>query len=326
MTSLLIEACSSKMIDLDHPDNDPRLSDPTIINTVSSVKQLWVDDTRLYWLTPGALDEDSALFGCLKDDCARSVSLYARSVARDNTPSYQGVGIGSERVFWWGSSPQYTLYSCPKAGCPELGKIYRAERYDRLVADQDQAYWASATALLRCDSAGCGATPTVVADAQPSIATFVVAGSDAIWYEVISSEIRRAPKDGSQPPTTLVQLGSADTVTYLAADSDNVYWLDGSQQNAFRCALAGCSAGPTLISSGTEYKQGLVASGYSVYWLEGTWSAPAVRSCQNTGCSGAPVFLTPAKVQAYALDSQYVYWTEFDQSLQYGRYIHRAPR
>ena len=121
--------------------------------------------------------------------------------------------------------------------------------------------------------------------------------------------------------------GTAPTVlacsqepTYLAVDSNNVYWMNqlrpipaGSPGHSqlLRCGISGCGLQATVLWEGL-YTADLVAAEQGVVWWPSPNPGPAsILSCAGGGCAGMPteVFTTVDSITAFAADANHLYWS-----------------
>jgi hypothetical protein len=138
-------------------------------------------------------------------------------------------------------------------------------------------------------------------------------GSDAYWASL--EGIRRAPRDGSALPTTLVasSIASADQrgvgiIDELGIDAEHLYWL-GDSGHIFSCPIGGCAAEAATVlvpTEGEKYAFQVDASG--LYWID-QGADGAVVHCPLAGCT-EPKPVTPGGVHDFALDEASLYWTD----------------
>jgi len=314
-SSLGLAACSGRVLTLDDTQSPET---PSNVDAGPSVEKLplpdesgsfWVDDTRLYWQT-----ESQWLRSCLHEDCDHTTISYGRALGL--------VGIGENVIFWstWGGGG---VSSCPKTGCENgaLTWVVRDPNGQASAVSGDYYYWSSAFDIFRCPSAGCGEIPEVVARGE-SPWDLKLAGSRVYWSNIRAaadgvselSDIRSAPQDGSEGPTTIA------TISYsyvdFAVDTRNLYWIDQSFQ-VVSCPLETCqSQSPTPLTS-NQPKWGLTVDASGLYWLDRSGGTDVVMHCPLGGCSSEPQALTTGHVLGtwsygypYALDSTYLYWQE----------------
>jgi hypothetical protein len=77
-----LQACSGRAIDLDQASGTVSAGaggDDTVLLKLKIVSDILVDDTRLYWIA-----DDGSVKGCLKDNCAHSLTNYANARANSN--------------------------------------------------------------------------------------------------------------------------------------------------------------------------------------------------------------------------------------------------
>jgi hypothetical protein len=333
LLSCCLQACSGRSIDLDQTSGTVSAGasgDDTVLLNLKATNPIFsdilVDDTRLYWI-----NGNGDLQSCVKDNCAHSVITYASVLANGDQWSPE-IAVGGGYVYWF--SNDNTLYSCPSTGCGKAPtKVIQDSNlpgYDsnQLAADAGYVYWVSALDLYRCAPTGCGAAPEIVAAERSSSPTY--SRDNAYWVNsdpndngVFSSDskntLRTAPKDGSAPPTTVL----TDSVAWVAADETNVYWTNFSN-HVLRCPVSGCAGLPAGVDGSDTPKGYLTLDDSGLYWQEDPLNSGAVHFCPLDDC-GSEATLTPAGVQSFAVDSQYLYWVEgtFGSG---GIAIHRVAR
>ncbi len=319
LLSCCLQACSGRAIDLDQASGtvSARASgaDTVLLNLKATnplLSDILVDDTRLYWI-----NGNGDLQGCLKDNCAHSVTNYANAIAKGSDQWSPLVAVGGGYVYWFASDN--TLYSCPSTGCGNTPtKVIQDSSIPALelvsvAADAGFVYWTSALDLYRCAPTGCGSAPELVAPVKTDSVTY--SGDNAYWVDndpndngVFSSDsknaLRTAPKDGSTPPTTVL----TDSVAWVAADETNVYWTNFSN-HVLRCPVSGCTDSPTVVNADDTQKGYLELDGSGFYWQEDPLNSGAVHFCPLGDCSSETA-LTPTNVQSFAVDTQYLCWVE----------------
>jgi hypothetical protein len=319
-----LTGCTGRALDLDNAAPESAGA----VLPKEAVGAVWVDDQRLYWLTPpeerrsdtDTLLESGArvdLHSCLKLDCEHTRVTYMRGVNSTIT-----VAVAGGHVYWLYS--RSVIHSCPAEGCaaePVLVTLDPALfSRNTIFAHREYVYWSSDFDLCRCTASGCPATPEVVAR---SASTGYLVFDDARAYWPAEAGIFSAPSDGSEPPQMVIELPGAsdppgegapsDRVRGLAVGDGYLYWTTGKQ--VFRCPVADCSAaGPTLLTTADADITGLKIDGSAMYWLE----SGAVHSCPLSGCAKSSA-LTPPKVgqlrsgfqsASYAVDATDIYWLE----------------
>jgi hypothetical protein len=329
LLSFFVQACSGHVIDLDQPSGSVSAGssgDDTVLLKVTAAaaaliaqgvmgypfySDIVADDTRLYWMA-----EDGDVQGCLKDNCAHSVINYANA----GVNGYGRIAVGGGYVYWFSSDN--TLYACPSTGCARAPtRVIQDSSISAqppLAADVGDVYWSSALDLYRCAPTGCGSAPAIVAPEQTYDLGYngpTYSRDNAYWVEgsitVLSSDtkvtVRAAPKDGSAPPTTVLT-DSIGPFAAIAADETNVYWTNFSN-HILRCPISGCTDAPVVVDASDTPKGYLVLDDSGLYWREDPLDSGPVHFCPLDDCA-SEVTLTPAGVQSFAADSQYLYWVE----------------
>lgn len=285
-----------------------------VVAVPDPIMEFRADDTRVYWST-----DSSRVKGCVFTDCEHTTVSYG-------TTEYGSLALGDHDLFWTPKVSTTTVLSCPKAGCAGAPtKVIQDTNLNptSLTADGDYFYWPSAFDTYRCPASGCGDIPELVAKGELGI-SLQFAGRYAYWARVTYQGtdlqspvvIRRAPKDGSEPPSTVLSLAVALNGSFLdfAADRAKLYWLDESS-HVQSCALETCATAPptTLVSTDTS-KYSLQVDESGLYWFErgSSFGSGSVNFCSLGGCPSGPQPLTDDQVidgnTPFLLSQNYVYW------------------
>jgi hypothetical protein len=135
-----VPACGGHSLELDRvadampPDADATAPFVQTIPIPDPVRFLFVDETRLYWLTGSS--SFTKFQSCLKSNCAQTIITYA---ANEGPVMLIDAAVARGSVYW---AFLYSVYSCPSAGCESAGYT-----------------------IYSCPSAGCESAPTrVVSD------------------------------------------------------------------------------------------------------------------------------------------------------------------
>jgi hypothetical protein len=276
------------------------------------ISAFWVDDTRLYWAT-----QLEQIRSCLHEDCERTAITYGHSF---------GVTALGANDLYWSVAGEITVLACPKSGCKSSPTQVVQDPYGGrgAAADGDYYYWTSAFDIFRCPASGCGEIPELVASGE-SATNLQLAGSRVYWSTVrvasddasTLTDIRSAPQDGSEPPTTVATLSNAGIE--FAVDTRNLYWIDRSF-HVQTCPLESCARqSPTALATSDHEKGPLVVDASGLYWREGSSVSWVVMFCPLAGCGSEPRALSSDHLvgtwtasSAFALDSTYVYWQELE--------------
>ena len=349
-------ACGGRSVDVDRANTNGGSGGTTSVDrstrTVvdASVDEFWADDTRLYWQTHA-----SSLQGCLQNDCSHTTVSYG-------TNGTYSFAIGDEDVYWVAAGVNETLfYTCPKTGCSGSARTVLRDPNgvpQTLSADGDYFYWSSAFDIYRCPSAGCGATPEVVAANHTIGAPLTFQDENAYWPIPTSSDsgdagaagsgapsgVLYAPKDGSAPVKVLSLREDSDSsqspntnyysYNSFAFDSQRVYWIDASAR-ILSCPLEGCpEPGTVELASSSANRFRLSVDSVGLYWFEMAPSINVAGVCGNGGalhfcafdqCAAGESTVLANAVYEYALGGPYVYFTKQMDDCNQGA-IQRMPK
>jgi hypothetical protein len=317
-----LQGCGGRSVDLDRSTpSDAGMTSMPSSDTIVLPEEMWtlaIDDTRVYWTT-----SSSKLQSCLKEDCEHTVITYAEQAGNP--------AVAGGHVYWKPFEQPGVIASCPSAGCSGTPvRVVQDPSLAAISADGDYVYWVSALDIYRCLYTGCGQVPELVAARETPLWPLVFSATDAYWITRETPRgdptvIRHAPKDGSALPTTLT---TAMSIT-LAIAGSSMYWLDYGSGALSTCPLAGCDPTPATLATDIGSSVGLVVEGSTAYWVPNTQKDEErfVRSCPTAGCGENALTLTLTGVVSFAVDDQFLYWTEADpHHLASGKNIHRTPK
>jgi hypothetical protein len=205
----------------------------------------------------------------------------------------------------------------PAAIAVQGAYVYWINRGTNATTDSKAPLGWTGGQVLKCDVAGCPASPILLASDVDQISNeatppaFVVNGESVYWSDDSRSGIVTcgAAGCGGQP----VQL-AAGIAQGLAVFEGTFYWTEFTA-DLFVCSLAGCgSSQPTLWAAGyTPAALGVAVDASGVYWIA---QAPdTLFTCPQGGCGGSPTVLMAgsnvvADSRQLALDADNVYFTD----------------
>jgi hypothetical protein len=181
-----------------------------------------------------------------------------------------------------------------------------------LSASDSDVYWSSDLDIYGCADTGCDLVPSALASGEITSTKLVFQGRYAYW--VGADGIRRAPRDGSKAPSTIIA-GGLDTanghgvgeIYELGVDAEHLYWL-GHSGHILSCPIAGCAPEDTTVLVPTEAdKQNFQVDASGLYWID-IDAGLSVVHCPLSGCA-APTPLTRGAYD-FALDGASLYWTD----------------
>lgn len=288
-------------------------------------KAIAVDQQSIYWLNQGTLAPDL-------DDPARAVWKADKAGANGEILAYTGVrtpqalAVDTTDVYW---VELQEIASCPadpdpkdrdrvmrikKDGSadPMAPELFwqRCGRPRALALSPLYAYWTRTTdgyALRKPKMAG--AEETLAGDLSSDLRGIAVDANDtAYWANFDEARIyRRAIADGAP----IEVAASAPGPTWVAVDSDTVYW---TTTNALWSVDKIAGGVPVQLASGLNSPGGLVESGANLY-LTDSGNQRVLRVCKS---GGAPLEISTGEsiASGIAVHGTDVYWTNYADSGQ----------
>jgi hypothetical protein len=194
-----------------------------------------------------------------------------------------------------------------------------------ITFDATNVYWTngytSAGAVFKCAKAGCGHTPTPLAQNQPAPGGIVADATNVYWANGGTNgsdgQIVKCAIAGCTAPTPLVS--GLSNPAYLALDNGILYWTNQGPApggatpggSVMACAVGGCGGTPTTMATNLESPYAIATDGIDVYWTDtgtATGNDGEVVKCAIGGCNGQPSVLAK-NLQAptsVAVDAQLV--------------------
>ena len=184
-----------------------------------------------------------------------------------------------------------------------------------IAVDSTNVYWITGSGAVRkCAVAGCGGSPTTLADGLGPLCGIAIDSANVYWTACdISPAVMKCAIGGCNlTPTTIAS--SLDYPQGIATNGTNVYFADPGDKACWAAPDAGtvnsCSVnggGPTLLASAQCGATRVAVDSANVYWSAYT----KVMKCAVGGCGNAPTVLANSKGPfGVAVDSANVYWTD----------------
>lgn len=294
---VLVSACGGRAVALDAATDAADMPESTLESEPlvnEHATRLWNMGDHLLWTSTVWEYDNGALRGCRTSNCEESVIQYGAGAFPDSVS-----GSTTHLAFLFQS-----IHACPLEGCgAKPVDVYYPEGAFRLALDANAVYWmdgARDESVYRCPLSGCE-TPTAIASKQRANSDDIFVIGDEVYWRAYD-ELRRAKSDGSAPHELVLKHPDLDQFTLT---EDRVYLVD-KQQNVLYCKLADCAEPQVLVDTTTE-KFALRADATGVFWLE---KDNAVHSCAASGCESGPSPVTPKRAYAFAIDHDFVYWSE----------------
>lgn len=290
----LLGACAGRTVELDRDATESAAPEPQLKSTLvigEHATRLWTFGDRLLWMTTLYVGENGDLRGCRTSACQDTVLAYDVAVPDSviGSPARVAFSLGGIR-------------SCLLEGCDRKSSVVYGADATQLALDADHVYWLATwdLSVYSCPLSGCETPTTVAAKQSTNDNSIFVVDGEAYWR--VEDELRHAKTDGSEPYQVVVKHRSMNQLTLT---SGYAYFVD-EQQHILRCSLSGCTEPEPVVTTDTP-KFTLRADAKGVFWLE---RDDAVHACAASGCDAGPSSVTPPQVYAFAIDDEFVYWSE----------------
>jgi hypothetical protein len=195
---------------------------------------LAVDDTHLYWATPGVTttiqrtslaDGRSEVIFNMTPPVANGLLIYEMIVSGADLFAVTGSSVTIKRA----------VVTLPKDGSGPLVTLADDQHLaQNLAADAARVYWANSYiggTIVACARTGCQGVPSVLASAQHTPMRVAVDDQNAYWLrpadDFSKGEILECPLTGcGDSPKRLAFGQETSPQSYIALDSGGVYWTD----------------------------------------------------------------------------------------------------
>jgi hypothetical protein len=242
---------------------------------------LAVDGMNVYWTNFNA----GTGMKCAKAGCGDNPTQLALGQQNPN-----GIAVDSVNVYW--PTNAGVVMECAVGGCGQSPTQVAASQNlpQAAVADGAFVYWTAGyvvDTVMKCAIGGCNGGPTQLASMQGAggASWFLALANGNLYWTTSSAVMGRATSGCGNSPTTLA---SGQSAVGVAADSQNVYWVNSSG-TVVACAVGGCSGGPTQLATGPSGPRALAIDATNLYWTN--TSTATVSSCPLTGCGTNPKIL-----------------------------------
>lgn len=235
-----------------------------------------------------------------------------------SSTAFQGTPVGEDgdRAFFvWNGSPIRLVYcgvsSCDSSITPLGGpysQYFAVDPADHKIAWIDYSpsqFWTASTVGVPTATAVPGGTL-----ASGSSGSRVVYAKGGLYYSIGQSIERLPLSGGAQTTVGYTSTQTSTSLVVLAANSDSLFFSDGSTIFSTPLPSGNGAPGTKLIDTDVSGHTGVlfVADDASVYW-----STSGVQSCQLTNCSGTQKVVSGTNADQYGeigADATAIYWTQ----------------
>jgi hypothetical protein len=235
---------------------------------------LAVDATNLYW-------SNGSILKCATAGCTTPTIYYA-------PPSGSTAGFvqsDGSNLYWMeittgGGVTSYNIYSCPVSGCPGAGPtlVMLAPQINEMKLLSGFLYVSAVQAasggstprqILKCSTAGCSNTPTVLLTTSSAGGHFLrplaLDSAHVYWFDQDNNQVAECSAAGCSSATVLASTTATVAPDFgIAVDSTNVYWAGNGE--LYKCAIGGCSQSPTPVLQGLSNPVAFGADSAAIYY------------------------------------------------------------
>jgi hypothetical protein len=233
-------------------------------------------------------------------------------------------------------------YQCKKGICGPATVSVTLQEVGPIVMDSTNVYWlgnnpsSEKAEVDYCPLSGC-TTPIPLAQSTAVSFPFEIPlgqlalSNGKILFPDLTGNILECATSGcggtaSMPGTASVYSSSGDLdATFLAADSNNVYWANEESNDVWDCAFGASCPAPNLLQSSASAEAtpaGLAISGTTIYWVTAgfdssvgdvatVYSAPIGGGAVTTLCTASEVF----EISQLIVAGSFVYFSDGESTI-----------
>jgi hypothetical protein len=238
--------------------------------------------------------------------------------------------LGGETLYWSQDSGR-TILSCPTSGCLDGPLLVVDDAEPVFAADDEALYWSGPSdqhSLWRRTHDGSSTTQYSIPPTLPVIGAIAAYGDSLYLQTADQRRLLKLPKDGSEPPSILVD---DFNIGYPSLTAEGIFyprWTLNGQ--LLHCPLAGCDREPEPLAESRGWPTALHVDGQQMFWIgvmgselpPGISVLGTVLSCDRPVCREirtiAQAWVDPSlRSTSLAVNSRFVYWTRDDDFTRY---------
>jgi hypothetical protein len=283
-------------------------SDPEIIATTDSIKDMAMDDSYIYWSQGG---NGCKLFRCLRSENQGTIE----TVFEDDTIVLIGdIAFTDDKIIFCFYDESYNIASIPKNG--GVVTVIANEKIQpiRIMADEKAVYWRGSLNLLCAVPISGGEVTTLLEYNAVSVIRDLVLSENRLYWVGLSSNdddplgIYYVDKSGG--PINI--LSEAFSPAYIQVkDGDNVVYADGGTIGYHDTEPTGIyhvtsESVVNNIVSGIDFSSIIAVNDQFVYAAQGC----SVKRVEHGGDNATIVAVSDGCISGLQADETYVYWID----------------